>query len=50
MRFARSDPLTLDIGYSSSLGPSVVIEIQTLARRMGWNEFAKRRLKVRQIC
>ena len=29
------DPLTLDIGYPSSLGSSLVIEIQARARRIG---------------
>ena len=37
--FARNssiqDPLTLDIGYPSSLGSSFVIEIQARARRIG---------------
>jgi len=32
---AFKDPLTLDIGYLSSLGSSFVIEIQAHARRMG---------------
>jgi len=39
IRFARNgafkDPLTLDIGYISSLGSSFVIEIQAHARRIG---------------
>jgi len=47
---AFKDPLTLEIGYPSSLGPSIVIEIQTHARRIGLNEFAKTRRKVRQVC
>jgi len=29
------DPLTLDMGYLSSLGSSFVIEIQAHARRIG---------------
>jgi len=32
---AFKDPLTLDIGYLSSLGSSFVIEIQAHARRIG---------------
>jgi len=32
---AFTDPLTLDIGYLSSLGSSFVIEIQTHAGRKG---------------
>jgi len=32
---AFKDPLTLDIGYLSSLGSSIVIEIQAHARRKG---------------
>jgi len=32
---ASKDPLTLDIGYHSSLGSSFVIEIQAHARRIG---------------
>jgi len=32
---AFKDPLTLDIGYLSSLGYSFVIQIQAHARRMG---------------
>jgi len=39
IRFARNgsihDPLTLDIGYLSSLGSSFVIEIQAHVRRIG---------------
>ena len=31
---AFKDPLTLDIGYPSSLGSSFVVEIQTHARRI----------------
>jgi len=31
---AFKDPLTLDIGYLSSLGSSFVIEIQARARRI----------------
>jgi len=31
---AFKDPLTLDIGYPSSLGSSFVIDIQTHARRI----------------
>ena len=32
---ALKDPLTLDIGYLSSLGSSFVIEIQAHARKIG---------------
>ena len=32
---AFKDPLTLDIGYLTSLGSSFVIEIQAHARRIG---------------
>jgi len=44
---AFKDPLILEIGYPSSLTPSIVIENQTHARRMWLNEFAKTRQKVR---
>jgi len=44
---AFKDPLTLDIGYLSSLGSSFVIEIQAHARRIGLkNEFDKTRRKL----
>jgi len=43
---AFKDTLTVEKGYPSSLGSSFVIELQTHARRIGWNEFAKTRRKL----
>ena len=38
---AFKDPLTLDIGYLSSLGSSFVMEIQAHARRIGLERICK---------
>jgi len=43
---ALKNPLTLDIGYLSSLGSSFVIEIQAHARRIGLERICKTRRKL----
>jgi len=46
---AFKDPLTLDIGYPSSLGSSFVIEIQTHARRIELEQICWTRRKLSRI-
>jgi len=43
---AFKDPLTLDIGYLSSLRSSFLIESQAHVRRIRLERFAKTRLKL----
>jgi len=46
---AFKDPLTLDVGYPSSLGSSFVIEIQARARRIGLERICWNKTKIRQV-
>ena len=47
---AFKDPLTLDMGYPSSLRSSFVIEIQARARRIGLERICWNKTKIRQVC
>ena len=46
---AFKDPLTIDMGYLSSLGSSFVIEIQAHARRTGLERIDKTRRKLGRL-